>query len=87
MEDLNIMNILSGNQNNSEDIDLKEVDSYMDMFLMESTEAKIEEVLSAESIEEMMYEEDRFWNMEEITDWNDDFKTEIKSSDVHQCRM
>ena len=61
MEDLNITNLLSGNQNNSEDIDLKEVDSYMDMFLMESTEAKIEEVLSAKSIEERMYEEDQFW--------------------------
>ena len=45
---------------------------------MESTEAKIEEVLSAESIEEMMYKEDQFWNMEEIKDWNDDFKIEIK---------
>ena len=40
----------------------------MDMFLKES-------------IEEMMYEEDRFWNMEEITDWNDDIKIEINSSE------
>ena len=82
MEDLNITNLITGKQNNSEDIDLKEVDSYMDMFLMESTEAKIEEVLSAESIEEMMYEEDRFWNMEEITDWNDNFKIEIKKQGI-----
>ena len=45
---------------------------------MESKEAKLQETLSNESIEEMMYEEDRFWNMGEITDWNDEFKIEMK---------
>ena len=39
---------------------------------METTEAKIEEILPEESIEDMMYEEDRFWNMTELTDWNDE---------------
>ena len=59
-------------QSKPEDNNQKEVDSYMNMFLIESTKARIQETLSNESIEEMMYEEDCFWNMEEITDWNDE---------------
>ena len=57
IEDLNITNLISWSQSKPEDINLKEVDSYMDMFLMESTEARIQETLSNESIEEIMYEE------------------------------
>ena len=62
MEELDITNLITGSQRKTEEINLKEVDSYMDMFLMETTEAKIEEILPEESIEDMMYEEDRFWN-------------------------
>ena len=66
IEDLNITDLISGKQPETEDINLKEVDNYMDMFLMESTEAKIQGILPSESTEEMMYEEVRYWNMEEI---------------------
>ena len=33
-----------------------------------------------------MYEEDRFWNMEEITEWDDEFKIEMKSNDYELHR-
>ena len=26
-----------------------------------------------EEIENMMYEEDRYWNMDELTEWNDEY--------------
>ena len=45
IEELNITGLISRKQPESEDINLKEVDNYMEMFLMESTEAKIQEVL------------------------------------------
>ena len=64
MEELDITNLITGSQRKTEEIDLKEVDSYMDMFLMESTEAKIEEILPEDSIEDMMYEEYQFWDKE-----------------------
>ena len=58
----------------------------MDMFLMENTEVKIKETLPEESIEDMMYEDDRFWNMTELTDWNDKFRIELRNSDYEQLR-
>ena len=45
MDELDITNLITGSQWKTEEIDLKAVNSYMDMFLMESTEAKIEELL------------------------------------------
>ena len=86
IEDLNITNLKSGSQSKPEDINLKEVDSYKDMFQMESSEARIQETLSSGSIEEMMYEEDRFWNIEEITDWDYEFKIEMKSNEYEVHR-
>ena len=86
IEELNITGLISRKQPESEDINLKEVDNYMDMFLMESTEAKIQEVLPSEDTEEMTYEGDRFWNMEEITEWDDEFKIEMKSNDYELHR-
>ena len=65
---------------------MEEVDSHKAMFPMESKEAKLQETLSNESIEEMMYEEDRFWNMEEITDWDYEFKIEMKSNEFEVHR-
>ena len=59
----------------------------MDMFLMENTEVEIKETLAEESIEDMMYEEDRFWNITELTDWNDEFRVELKNSDYEQLRQ
>ena len=58
----------------------------MDMFLMENTEVKIKETLPEESIEDMMYEEDRFWNMNELTDWNDEFRIELRNIDYEELR-
>ena len=74
MEELDIANLITGSQHKIKEIDLKE---------MENTEAEINETLS---IEDMMYEEDRFWNMNEITNWNDKFKIELRSSDYEQLR-
>ena len=86
MEELDIANLITGSQHKIEEIDLKEVDSYMDMFLMENTEAEIKETLPEESIKDMMYEEDRFWNMNKLTDWNDEFRIELRNSDYEQLR-
>ena len=43
IKELHITGLISDNSMKSEDIDLKEVDNYMDIFLMESTEARIED--------------------------------------------
>ena len=51
MDDLNITNLISGSQLKPEDINLKEVVSYIDMFLMKNTEPKIEEALSNERLD------------------------------------
>ena len=52
-----------------EDIDSKEVDDYMDLCVMENTDSVVKDQSKKEEIPEMMYEEDRLWNMEEITQW------------------
>ena len=33
-----------------------------------------------------MYEGDRFWNMNELTDWNDEFRIELRNIDYEELR-
>ena len=41
--------------------------------MMETLDHTIQEEIPKEEIEDMMYEEDRYWNMEELTEWNDEY--------------
>ena len=54
---------------------------------MENTQAKIQDILPKEEIEEMMYEEDRQWNMEEIMDCNDEFSIELEGETIEFLKM
>ena len=56
-----------------EDIDLKCVEEYMDLFLMENTDSEVKDQIKKEEIPQMMYEENRLWNMEEITQRDDQY--------------
>ena len=53
-------------------LDIKE-DENLYMKLMETSDQTVQEVIPKEEIEDMMYEEDRYWNMEELTEWNDEY--------------
>jgi hypothetical protein len=56
-----------------EEIDLKSVDDYLDLGLMENTDSDINDTIEKTQVPEMMYEEDRLWNMEEIDQWDDEY--------------
>ena len=53
-------------------LDIKE-DENLYMKLMETSDQTVQEIIPKEEIEDMMYEEDRYWNMEELTEWNDEY--------------
>ena len=40
---------------------------------MENLDHTIQGEIPDEEIENMMYEEDRYWNMDELTEWNDEY--------------
>jgi hypothetical protein len=53
------------------------------MTLMQTTDRKIQETIPKEEIEDKMYKEDRQWNMEESTEWNDEYVITI-GEEVHK---
>ena len=53
--------------------DLKRVDEHLDLNLMENTDEDISDTIDKTQVLEMMYEEDRLWNMEEIDQWDDEY--------------
>ena len=40
---------------------------------MENTDSEVKDQINDEEVPKMMYEEDRLWNMEEITQWDDEY--------------
>ena len=62
-----------------EELDLESIDSYLDLGLMENKESEIKDTLEEELISKMMYEEERLWNMEEISQWDDEYIIDMRN--------
>ena len=58
---------------NTDTADLESVDDYLDLGLMENIDSDIKNTIELAQVPEMMYEEERLWNMEEIDLWDDEY--------------
>jgi hypothetical protein len=62
-------------------------DEHLEIGLMENLDHTIQEEIPDEEIENMMYEEDRYWNMDELTEWNDEYIIRLgdESHEQQEC--
>ena len=55
-----------------------------DPYMMLNTDHTIQDDLYKEDMQKMMYEDDRHWNMEEISQWNDEYTIHLTGEEIEQ---